>query len=115
MNAFDQPWAPGASEFERFREDLYLRIGNTATMMSQALDRNANTITTALQRASGAGLLHPDRADHEEAKLADISEHERFVYNWALVMLTTRTIGVDPAPHRRGWTTATDHGRLEPV
>jgi hypothetical protein len=92
MNPLDAAWAPGAYEFERFREDLYLRIWGTTSVMSHALDRDANTITTALQRASEAGALHPDRADIEYAKVADIAEHERFVYNWTLVMLTTRTI-----------------------
>jgi len=92
MHLFDDPWAPGAHEFERFREDLFLRIAGTTSVMSHALDSHADTITTALQRAADAGMLHPDRADLEYANLLDIAEHERFVYNWALVMLTTRTI-----------------------
>jgi hypothetical protein len=85
-------WMPGRSEAERFQEDLHLRIIGTTTLMSHALDEQASGIIVDLQRAATAGILREDRAEAEWAKVADMVEHERFVYNWAHVMLTTRVI-----------------------
>jgi hypothetical protein len=82
----------GRTEAERFREDLYLRIIGTTTLMSHALDEHASGIIADLQHAAASGVLHEDRAEVEWAKVADVAEHERFVYNWAHVMLTTRVI-----------------------
>ena len=86
------PWTPGASETERFRADLYLRILGTTQVMSHLLDETADSILSAVQHAAAKGTLHEDRADVELAKVVDCVEHERFVYNWAHVMLTTRVM-----------------------
>lgn len=88
------PWAPGAHELERFREDLYLRILGTTEVMHHLLDTTADGIITAVQEAAAKGLLHEDRADVELGKVVDCVEHQRYVANWAHVMLTTRVVDV---------------------
>jgi hypothetical protein len=85
-------WTPGTTEAERFREDLYLRIRGTTMLMNHALDKDATGIIADLQCAAATGMLHEERADIEWDKIADIAQHERFVYNWAHVMLTTRVV-----------------------
>jgi hypothetical protein len=114
MTPVDPAWTPGAHELERFREDLYLRINATTASMSEQLNRGTDAILAAVESAAKSGALHPERADVEYEKVADLAEHERFVYNWALVMLTTRTIDtfkhliraannlVPPCPQVRG-------------
>jgi hypothetical protein len=84
----------GQAEAQRFREDLNLRITETTRIMSHTLDKDANHIVAELERAATAGTLHEERADVEMAKVDNMREHKRFVYNWAHVMLTTRLMEV---------------------
>ncbi len=49
---------PGAFEAERFREDLYLHIIGTTTLMDQALKHDAKAITDAVENAARASTLH---------------------------------------------------------
>ena len=88
------PWTPGAHEVERFREDLYLRILGTTTVMTHLLEKTTDTIISAVQDAAAKGVLHEERADVELEKAVDCVEHQRYVCNWAHVMLTTRVVDV---------------------
>ena len=92
MIPYDTTWMPGAHERERFRADVHLRIKSTAHVMSELLNNAANRIFGAVETAAKAGHLHEERAEIEYARVADLGEHERWVYNWASVMLTTRTM-----------------------
>lgn len=85
-------WKPGQFEAESFREDLDLRIVGTTAVMSHALDQDAGDVIDELQRTAASGLLHDELAEIEWAKVSDIYEHKRFVYNWAHVMLSTRVV-----------------------
>lgn len=90
MNPLLKDWTPGADEAARFCEDLYRRILGTTQIMRDALDCDTARITEALRHATN---VTEDRAAIEYEKVDDLAEHERFVYNWALVMLTSRTVG----------------------
>lgn len=72
-------WTPGRTEADRFREDLYLRIVGTTTVMSHALDEHASGVIADLQRAATARTLHEEREAIEWGRVADAAEHERFV------------------------------------
>lgn len=87
-------WTPGADEAERFREDLHLRILGTTQAISHLLDETASGVLRAIQDAAAKGALHDEREDVEMAKVDDCAEHERYVYNWAHVMRTTRVVDV---------------------
>lgn len=87
-------WTPGANEAERFREDLYLRIVQTAETMNRILDERMDSVISNLRKAKADGNLSEEREDFEMAAVWQDADHSRHTYNWAHVMLTTRTIDV---------------------
>ena len=87
-------WTPGAREAERFREDVYLRIVETAATMARILDGRTDAVLSSLRKAAADGNLHEEREAVEMEAVLDSVEHSRFTFNWAHVMLTTRVVDV---------------------
>lgn len=85
-------WTPGAHQAERFREDVYLRIVETAATMARILDGRADAVLSSLRKVAADGNLHEEREAVEMEAVFDSVEHSRFTFNWAHVMLTTRVL-----------------------